>query len=77
MRFRPESTTAFRIRIAVRWSGRYRRCMLLGKRLEAPDLITPTLYGVVTPPDHADVIAWIRAAITRVGSVTLRSAHLS
>ena len=51
--------------------------MLLGKRLEAPDLITPTLYGVVTPPDHADVIAWIRAAITHVGSVTLRSAHLS
>jgi len=45
--------------------------MVLSKRLEPPDLITATLHGVVTPHDHADVIAWIRAAITRVGSVRI------
>ena len=45
--------------------------MVLSKRLEPPDLLTATLRGIVTPTDHAEVIAWIRAAITRVGSVRL------
>jgi len=43
--------------------------MVLSTRLEAPDLVSATVHGVVTPNDHADVVGSIRAGIASAGSV--------
>lgn len=43
--------------------------MVLSTLLEAPDLVTAIVRGVVTPNDHAEVIGCIRAGIVSAGSV--------
>jgi hypothetical protein len=43
--------------------------MVLGRSFEAPDVVTATLAGVVTPKDQAELVAFVRAAIGTAGSV--------
>jgi hypothetical protein len=57
------------IRIAAAATDPYRGRMVLRQGLEPPNLVIATIAGIVTSREQADLVAFIRTAISITGSV--------
>jgi hypothetical protein len=68
MRFRPAAWRR-QIRIVAAATVPYRGRMVLRLGLEPPNLVIATIAGIVTSQEQAELVAFIRSAISITGSV--------